>query len=63
MVECNRVVCWDVAIVIVYSLKGIAGSLVVDKDLYVMIIGMDRSVVGCESYLEVKEIMDYVSVD
>ena len=63
MVECNRVVCWNVAIVIVYSLEGIAGSLVVDKDLYVMIIGMDRSVVGCESYLEVKEIIEYVSVD
>ena len=63
MVECNWVVCWDVAIVVVYSFEGITGSLVVDKDLYVMIIGVDRSVVGCESYLEVKEIMDYVSVD
>ena len=63
MVECNWVVCWDVAIVVVYSLEGSAGSLVVDKDLYVMIIGVDRSVVGCESYLEVKEIIDYVSVD
>ena len=57
MVECNQLVCWDVVMIVPYSLDGIAGSFVVDTDLRVMLLGMDSSVVRCESCLEVKEII------
>ena len=40
--------CWDIVMVVAYGLERSMGSLVVDKDLRVMLLNMDRLVVGYE---------------
>ena len=42
---------------VAHGLEGIAGSFVVDKNLLIMLLSVDSSVVGRESCLEVKEII------
>ena len=48
---------------IAHGLEGIAGSFMVYKNLLIMLLGVDSSVVGRELCLEVKEITYMVSVD
>ena len=62
-VGCKQVVYWDVLKFVAYGFKGIQELIVTNVDVKTMILGMDRSVIGCLKFREVKEIVSHIVVD